>query len=374
MSTARVDDIEVLKMFRAQLFKFAEAANVALGDSESEIHRTIGWLDNEQQQHWVSLHRKRQGLLAQAQEKLRMKKIFTDSTGSRQSTIDEEKAVQKAIKAVEEAARKIVAVKQWSRRLQKELLMYKGQTQRFATSTSVDIPLAATVLGNMIVRLETYASLAPENARSGVGTAESTAAGGAGGGMARAIGGDAASIAARFAELRGSTPTTPVRAEAPVESISLSPLKVQAIAESDVETLAGLPGVQPVDPAGTLVISNAIADKQRLYMERVAPSKPGDTGWFVGPAEIGPNPFSVTVPVKDVLDARPDWAALLSLPQGSLVIIDVGAIGVVLNSTNQDLWAEASMKKLMSADPTPKAAAAESAPVAEITPAVMAES
>jgi hypothetical protein len=250
--------------------------------------------------------------------------------------------------------------------------MYKGQTQRFATSTSVDIPLAATVLGNMIVRLETYASLAPENARSGVGTAESTAAGGAGGEMARTIGGDAASIAARFAELRGSTPAAPVRSEAPVESINLAPMKVQAIAESDVETLAGLPGVQPVDPAGTLVISNAIADKQRLYLERVGSSKPGDTGWFVGPAEIGPNPFSVTVPVKDILDARPDWAALLSLPLGSLVILDAGAIGVVLNAGNQDLWGEASMKKLMSADAAAtggkEAAAAEPAPSGSSTP------
>ena len=360
MSTARVHDIEVLKMFRAQLIKFAEAAGVALGDSESEIHRTIGWLDNEQLQHWVSAHRKRQGILAQAQEALRMKKIFTGPAGSRQSCVDEEKAVQKAIKAVEEAERKIVAVKQWGRRLQKELLMYKGQTQRFSTSISVDIPLAATVLGNMIVRLESYASLAPLSARSGVGTAESTAVGGGGaGGMARPEGGDASSIAAAFAALRGSTPSIPNRAAAPVESLNLAPIRAQAIADSDGQTLAGLPGVQSVDSGGTMVISTAIADKQRLYLERVASAQPGDTGWFVGPAEIGVNPFVVTVPVKDVLAIRPDWAALLALPLGSLVIIDSGAIGAVLDAGNQDLWADASMKKLLSADSATAEAAAK---------------
>jgi len=360
MSTARVHDIEVLKMFRAQLIKFAEAAGVALGDSESEIHRTIGWLDNEQLQHWVSAHRKRQGILAQAKEALRMKKIFTGPAGSRQSCVDEEKAVQKAIKAVEEAERKIVAVKQWGRRLQKELLMYKGQTQRFSTSISVDIPLAATVLGNMIVRLESYASLAPLSARSGVGTAESTAVGGGGaGGMARPEGGDASSIAAAFAALRGSTPSIPNRAAAPVESLNLAPIRAQAIADSDGQTLAGLPGVQSVDSGGTMVISTAIADKQRLYLERVASAQPGDTGWFVGPAEIGVNPFVVTVPVKDVLAIRPDWAALLALPLGSLVIIDSGAIGAVLDAGNQDLWADASMKKLLSADSATSEAAAK---------------
>jgi len=369
MSTARVHDIEVLKMFRAQLIKFAEAAGVALGDSESEIHRTIGWLDNEQLQHWVSAHRKRQGILAQAKEALRMKKIFTGPAGSRQSCVDEEKAVQKAIKAVEEAERKIVAVKQWGRRLQKELLMYKGQTQRFATSISVDIPLAATVLGNMIVRLESYASLAPLSARSGVGTAESAAVGGGAGGMARPEGGDASSIAAAFAALRGSTPSIPNRAGAPVESLNLAPIRAQAIADSDGQTLAGLPGVQSVDSGGTLVISTAIADKQRLYLERVASSQPGDTGWFVGPAEIGANPFVVTVPVKDVLAIRPDWAALLALSTGSLVIIDSGAIGAVLDAGNQDLWADASMKKLLSADSaTAEAAAKEPAAVQQPSP------
>jgi hypothetical protein len=349
MSRARVDDIEALKMFRAQLFKFAEAAGVALGDSESEIHRTIGWLDNEQQQHWVSQHRKRLGLLAQAKEALRMKKIFTGPAGSRQSCVDEEKAVQKALKAVAEAEQKIAAVKQWSRRLQKELLMYKGQTQRFATSTTVDIPLAAAVLGNMIVRLESYASLAPSDARSAVGATESTAAGGGAGGMARPDGGDAAAIAAAFAALRGSTPSVPNRAGAPVESINLTPIKLQTISESDVQTLAGLPAFQPVDPLATVVVSVGIADKQRLYLERVGPSKPGDTGWFIGPAEIAANPFVVTVPVSELLGARPEWAALLALPAGSLVIIDAGAVGAVLDAGNQDLWAEASMKKLLSA-------------------------
>ena len=39
--------------------------------SPSRIHRTIGWLDNEQQQHWVSAHRKRLGILSQAKEALR---------------------------------------------------------------------------------------------------------------------------------------------------------------------------------------------------------------------------------------------------------------------------------------------------------------
>jgi hypothetical protein len=361
MATARVHDIEVLKMFRAQLIKFAEAANVALGDAESEIHRTLNWLDNEQHQKWISEHRKRQGKLAQAQEALRMKKIFAGPAGSKQSCVDEEKAVQKALKALAEAEQKIVAVKQWGRRLQKELLMYKGQTQRFATSTSVDIPMAAAVLGNMITRLENYASLAPAGARSTAGTTGSTVPGGSeAAGMARPDGGDSAAIAAAFAGLREGTPSAPNRAAAPVEAINLTPIKVQGIAESDCQTLTDVPGSTPVDLTGTLVVSTAIAGKNRIYLERVASCKPGDTGWFIGPAEVNSNPFVVTVPVADVLASRPEWAALLALPTGCLVIMDAGAIAAILDSTNQELWAAASMKRLTTAD-EPAAAQAEGA-------------
>jgi hypothetical protein len=361
MSTARVADIDVLKMFRVQLIKFSEAAGVALGDAESEIRRTINWLENEQLQKWTSEHRKRLGLLAQAKEKLRMKKIFTGPAGSKQSSVDEEKAVQKATRAVEEAERKVAATKQWGRKLHKELLMYKGQTQRFATSTTVDIPLAATVLGNMVARLEMYISLSPESARSGVGSAESAAAGASAGGMGKAGGGEAGSVTAAFAALRECTPVMAVRANAPLDTPNLGPIQVQTIAESDVQTLSGLPGASPIDPNATMVISIAIADRQRLYLERVAPAPAGDSGltdsgWFVGPAQVAGNPFVAKVPVKDVLAIRPEWSALLALPTGSLVVVDTGAIGAVLDSGNQDLWAEASMKKLLSLDETPKAA------------------
>jgi hypothetical protein len=176
--------------------------------------------------------------------------------------------------------------------------------------------------------------------------------------MGRAGGGDAAGVTAAFAALRECTPNIGVRAKAPLETPNLGPIQVQAIAESDVQTLSGLPGVSPVDETATMVISIAIADRQRLYLERLAPAPAGesgrnDTGWFVGPAQVGANPFVTTVPVKDVLAIRPEWSALLSLPTGSLVIIDSGAIGAVLDSGNQDLWAEASMKKLLSSDETP---------------------
>ena len=52
MNGARVQNIDALKHFRAALVKFTEAGKVALGDAESEVQRTVGWLQSELQQFW----------------------------------------------------------------------------------------------------------------------------------------------------------------------------------------------------------------------------------------------------------------------------------------------------------------------------------
>src|SRR2546430_14284127 len=78
---ARVESIEALKMFRRAVIKFVEAANVAMGDAESEMQRRLNWLENEQDSHW-------QGQIRQRQEKGRKgrgagggKKVFEGFAG-----------------------------------------------------------------------------------------------------------------------------------------------------------------------------------------------------------------------------------------------------------------------------------------------------
>ena len=66
--------------------KFAEGACVALGDAESEIQRTQIWLETEQRSHWHNQVRVRTEKVTRAKEALRMKKLYKDATGSRQST------------------------------------------------------------------------------------------------------------------------------------------------------------------------------------------------------------------------------------------------------------------------------------------------
>ncbi|CAN5638027.1 hypothetical protein BH09PLA1_BH09PLA1_08760 [soil metagenome] len=157
--TAKVESIDALKALRRTLFKFAEAANVALTDAESDLNRTLMWIETEQLQHWTSQIRKRTDLVSRCEEAVRQKKIFVDAAGRRSSAIDEIKALERAKKALAVAHEKLANCKQWSRKLEKEIQNYRGVVQRFGTTVQVDLPVAAAKLQNGIIQLEQYVAM-----------------------------------------------------------------------------------------------------------------------------------------------------------------------------------------------------------------------
>src|SRR5665213_719021 len=156
---ARVESIDAIRLFRASLLTFAEKANVALGEAESEVQRVMSWLENEQTQHWTSELRKRQEAVAKAKESLRFKQVFKSQTGAKQSTVDEEKALAIAERRLAEAQQKMVNTKRWMRQLQKEAHVYRGTVQRLSTTVQVDLPTAAGKMDRMIQSLESYVAL-----------------------------------------------------------------------------------------------------------------------------------------------------------------------------------------------------------------------
>jgi hypothetical protein len=159
MSGARVQSVDALKYFRIALWKFKEAANVALGDAEGEVQRTVSWLQGEQQMFWQGQIRKRHEHVNRCKEAVRQKQIFKDSTGRTQSAVDELKALGIATKRLEEAEQKLINTKRHSAKLQKELHMYKGAVQGFATVVAADLPNAVASLDRMVAQLEAYLSL-----------------------------------------------------------------------------------------------------------------------------------------------------------------------------------------------------------------------
>jgi len=172
---ARVESIDVIRAFRASLFKFAEVANTALSDAEGEMSRTLVWLETEQLNYWQGQIRKRSEIVSRALEAVRQKKLFKDSSGRTPSAVDEEKALARAQRALAEAESKLVAVRQWTRKLEKEVNLYKGSVQRFATSVQVDIPAAGSRLDSMLESLDLYVTLKAEATEAAVAPAEGEA-------------------------------------------------------------------------------------------------------------------------------------------------------------------------------------------------------
>src|SRR5579863_2479435 len=112
---ARVDSVDTLTLFKSAIFKFQEAAQVALSDAEGEMQRVLMWVENEQQSYWQNQIRKCEQAVVRAKEAVRMKKVFKDASGRQQSAVDEEKALQLEMKKLAAAQAKLAAVKRWTR-------------------------------------------------------------------------------------------------------------------------------------------------------------------------------------------------------------------------------------------------------------------
>lgn len=158
---AKVQDIQAIRQFRAALVKFVESAGVALTDAEGEITRKMSWLETEQPYFWSSQVRKWTEEVNRAKDAVRQKRIFKDSLGRPQSTVDEEKHLKKCQKILEQAEQKLENTRRHAKQLQREHLLYRGGVQRLATALSSDLPNAIALLDRITDQLQQYVASSP---------------------------------------------------------------------------------------------------------------------------------------------------------------------------------------------------------------------
>jgi chromosome segregation ATPase len=170
---ARVQDLDVIRLFRAALIKFTESSNSALTDADGEITRKLSWLESEQMMFWTRQIRKWNEEVNRAKDAVRQKRIFKDAMGRQQSTVDEEKHLKKCQAALEECETKLENTRRHAKQLQREHLLYRGGVQRLATLLSSDMPNAIAMLDRVTQQLQQYVAAAPTMATSD--TTESTA-------------------------------------------------------------------------------------------------------------------------------------------------------------------------------------------------------
>ncbi len=131
---------------------------IALSSAESEIRGTFVWLERDRIPHWKRLVPKLAEQVASAKGAKFRKELQTMGGTARPSVIDEKKAIQKAIRALEDAQQRLDAAKRWHVMLEREFAIYKGAVGPAATMIDRDLPNAILRLRNMVLALEAYVS------------------------------------------------------------------------------------------------------------------------------------------------------------------------------------------------------------------------
>jgi hypothetical protein len=166
-SQANVQSIELLKDFRVALALFGEDMLSALGAAESELRRTLQWLQQEQPAYWQDQIKRRQERLAQARAEVFKRKL--QKTADYNPAMSEQKEnLRRAEAAVVEAEKKLVMVRKWQPVLQQAALEYHGTIQRLKDLSAGDVPSAVNLLTRLVDLLESYLRLAaPSGAVAG---------------------------------------------------------------------------------------------------------------------------------------------------------------------------------------------------------------
>lgn len=162
MSAANVS-LDALRDFRVALVKFSETCAVAIGDADGEVHRTLHWLELEQLPYWTQQIRQRETLVAQWKDAVRQKQLYKDSTGGRQSAVDELKNLARAQASLLEAQERWTATKQYIRKLQKQQMEYRGQVQKLSLALTGDVR-------ECLARLQTLQNMIAEYGRTNAPT------------------------------------------------------------------------------------------------------------------------------------------------------------------------------------------------------------
>jgi len=154
---AHVTSVEALESFRAHLIVYLSKARPTLDEVSSDVQRIQGWLENEQRAHWESELRRRSRALQEAQQAL----FSANLSNLRDASAEEQLAVQRAKRALEEADAKLRVLKQWSRVFGNRVDPLVKQMEKLHTVLANDMVQAVAFLTQAVQTLGAYAEVAP---------------------------------------------------------------------------------------------------------------------------------------------------------------------------------------------------------------------
>jgi hypothetical protein len=159
-SQASVRSIDSLKDLRVALALYGEDALGALGAVEAEVRRTLRWLQEERPVYWTDQIKRRREQVSAARAEVFKKNL--QKRGDYTPPMSEQKEnLRKAELSLQDAEKRLAAVKKWQPLFKQAVLEYHASVQRIKDLTSADVPRAVNVLTRMIDALEAYLRVAP---------------------------------------------------------------------------------------------------------------------------------------------------------------------------------------------------------------------
>lgn len=159
--SARVQSVEVIEGFRADLWKFAEAVSQSTSEAEGEAYRVLQWLDHEAGPYWQRELRQCQQKVHEAKQALNSRKLYKAVDGSHAAAVEQEQALAAAERQLKHAEDRLAKVKQWRRELDRRMSEFKPALQTVARIADQTIPDAVAHLDRLTSSLQAYLAMAP---------------------------------------------------------------------------------------------------------------------------------------------------------------------------------------------------------------------
>lgn len=158
----KIADVQTVERFRATLANAMEAFGLAVQDAESDVEKTLVWLDTEMTTYWTAQIRKAQEQVVMCKSALYRKQEIKATPEARPSVVSEKKALEKAKRRLEMAEQKLASVRRWKMELPRQAVVFKGALAPMATVLDRDLPNVIAMLRRMAEHLEEYLRSSPE--------------------------------------------------------------------------------------------------------------------------------------------------------------------------------------------------------------------
>lgn len=160
---AHVGSIAALDDFRSKLLVYLSKAQRVLDDASQDVVGTRIWLQTERQLFWKRELRRREHVLAQAEQEL-MSARLSEAQGAIQ---DRRLGVQRARLALQEAQDKLRGVKNWLGRYDSDVESELKAAQQLRQILSSDMRKAVAFLETASETLSEYAAMSSNPIESG---------------------------------------------------------------------------------------------------------------------------------------------------------------------------------------------------------------